>query len=136
MEQYMLAFESNLAPIVGQQLTLSSSSSSQAQARLELLMARANVGECDLVAKGQIARDSVGFLYLGGGRFKGDRKTMPSVTDAMLRLLVSVGNGTLTYTCVPPGSGPRIGIDRDLDGILDGDEVDFRGTMMDASATP
>jgi hypothetical protein len=28
----------------------------------------------------------------------------------------------LTYTCTPPGSGQRIGIDRDLDGVLDGDE--------------
>ena len=28
----------------------------------------------------------------------------------------------LTFTAVPPGSGRRIGIDRDLDGVLDGDE--------------
>jgi hypothetical protein len=28
----------------------------------------------------------------------------------------------LTYTCAPPGSGERIGIDRDLDGHVDGDE--------------
>jgi DNA-binding beta-propeller fold protein YncE len=30
----------------------------------------------------------------------------------------------MTYTCTPPGSGTRIGIDRDLDGALDGDEED------------
>ena len=29
----------------------------------------------------------------------------------------------VTYTCVPPGSGYRIGIDRDEDGVLDLDEV-------------
>ena len=28
----------------------------------------------------------------------------------------------LTFTCVPWGSGERIGIDRDLDGVLNGDE--------------
>ena len=29
----------------------------------------------------------------------------------------------LTFTCVPPGSGFRIGIDRDEDGIYDTDET-------------
>jgi hypothetical protein len=28
----------------------------------------------------------------------------------------------LTYICTPPGSGVRIGLDRDLDGPLDGDK--------------
>jgi hypothetical protein len=32
------------------------------------------------------------------------------------------GVSTLTFTCVPHGSGYRIGIDRDADGIADGDE--------------
>jgi hypothetical protein len=30
----------------------------------------------------------------------------------------------VTYTCTPPGSGERLGIDRDGDGALDGDEED------------
>jgi hypothetical protein len=30
----------------------------------------------------------------------------------------------LTYTCVPPGSGVRVALDRDLDGRFDGDEGD------------
>jgi hypothetical protein len=28
----------------------------------------------------------------------------------------------LTFAAVPPGSGLRIGLDRDFDGTLDGDE--------------
>jgi hypothetical protein len=40
------------------------------------------------------------------------------VTDAALR--ASVGSvGPLTYTCVAPGSGTRVGINRDLDVRLD-----------------
>ena len=39
-----------------------------------------------------------------------------------LRMLAGTAGQELTYTCVPPGSGRRIGIDRDLDGVLDGDE--------------
>jgi hypothetical protein len=36
----------------------------------------------------------------------------------------------LTWTCVPPGSGVRLGIDRDEDGCLDGDDPkpEERGT--------
>ena len=39
-----------------------------------------------------------------------------------LRALSRLRSGEVTFTCVPPGSGLRIGIDRDDDGILDGDE--------------
>jgi hypothetical protein len=35
---------------------------------------------------------------------------------------VLAGDAELTFTAVPSGSGQRIGIDRDLDGVLDGDE--------------
>lgn len=35
-------------------------------------------------------------------------------------------HGEITYTCVPPGSGLRIGLDRDEDGILDGDDHNTR----------
>ena len=32
---------------------------------------------------------------------------------------LAASDGPLTYTCAPPGSGRRMGIDRDLDGNLD-----------------
>ncbi|NMO20594.1 hypothetical protein HPC49_42050 [Pyxidicoccus fallax] len=122
MEQYMLAFESNLAPIVGQQVTLTRTNGAVAGPRINLLRQRADAGECDLVAKGRIWGQELGFLYLGGGQFAGDRQAMPHVGDAALRSAITANSGALTYTCVPPGSGMRIGIDRDLDGVLDGDE--------------
>jgi mono/diheme cytochrome c family protein len=61
LEQLILAFDSDLAPIVGQQVTLSSVNSDAAGARIDLLMQRAStqftskslggaVMECDLVA--------------------------------------------------------------------------------------
>jgi hypothetical protein len=118
----MLAFDTNLAPIVGQQVTLTAFNPATAGPRINLLRARAEAGECDLVAKGQLVRPEVGFLYVGGGRFKRDRQALPQVFDAALRLEVILSGGALTYTCTPPGSGQRLGIDRDLDGFLDGDE--------------
>jgi DNA-binding beta-propeller fold protein YncE len=121
VEQYLLAFDSNLAPIVGQQVTLTPGNAAVAGPRITLLVARANAGECDLVAKGRIALTEVGFVYQGG-QFKADRQSQPLVTDEALRQRIATNGGALTYTCTPPGSGQRIGIDRDLDGFLDGDE--------------
>ncbi|MCY1018737.1 YncE family protein [Pyxidicoccus sp. MSG2] len=122
MEQYMLVFESNLAPIVGQQVTLTSGNVSVTSPRIDLMRQRADASECELVAKGRVAGQDMGFLYVGSGKFKGNRQAWPLVSDSDLRLGVVLGNGALTYTCVPPGSGARIGLDRDLDGSLDGDE--------------
>jgi YVTN family beta-propeller protein len=123
LEQYMLAFESNLAPIVGQQVTLTAACRAVVAARIDLLVARANAGECDLVAKGRFGQQDVGFLYVGNGKFAADRRAAPLVTDATLRWLVTSSGAALTYTCAPPGTGERIGLDRDLDGIFDGDEL-------------
>ncbi|WP_438019871.1 thrombospondin type 3 repeat-containing protein [Sorangium sp. So ce315] len=54
----------------------------------------------------------------------------------MLRVIVSVTSSVLTYTCVPPGNGERIGVDRDLDGFLDGDEVAAGSDPADPDSTP
>ena len=78
-------------------------------ARVDLLVASADAGECDLVAKGRIAEHEVGLLYLGEGRFQPDRRSLPAIPDRDLRRLVTASAFELTYTCVPPGSGRRIG---------------------------
>jgi DNA-binding beta-propeller fold protein YncE len=136
LEQFMLAFDSNLAPIVGQQVTLTAASRREVDARIDLLMVRADAGECELVAKGRISHDEVGFLYLGGGRFRPDRQAQPAILDCQLRHLVTGSSAELTYTCVPSGSGIRIGIDRDLDGALDGDERAAGSDPADPGSTP
>jgi hypothetical protein len=65
----------------------------------------------DLVVKGQRFDREVGFLYAGAGKVMTDRKALPRVSDAALRLIPALPNGReLTYTCVPPGSGTRIAI--------------------------
>jgi len=121
IEAFMLAFDSNLAPIVGQQATLAAWSGDDVQARIALFGARAAAGECDLVVHGQVRGRAVGFLYdPATARFIPDRAHKQPLADAELRALAR--DADLTFTAVPPGSGRRIGIDRDLDGVLDGDE--------------
>jgi YVTN family beta-propeller protein len=136
VEQFLFAFDSNMAPIVGQQTTLTSTNAAVAGPRIALLIARANAGECDLVVKGQQQRDEEGFLYVGSGMFVGNRLSDPPISDAALRHRASQCNGELTYTCTPPGSGERIGIDRDGDGFRDGDEEDANSDPADPASTP
>jgi hypothetical protein len=45
--------------------------------------------------------------------------TDQTITGASLRLLAA-SEGPLTYTCAPPGSGERMGVDRDEDEVFDG----------------
>jgi hypothetical protein len=121
IEAFMLVFDSNLAPIVGQQATLTGGSGADVHARLDLLQARAAAGDCDLVASGLLLGHRVGFLYdPGANAFRPAVARLPPVKAAHLRWLARTG--VLTYMAVPPGSGHRIGIDRDSDGLLDGDE--------------
>jgi hypothetical protein len=54
----------------------------------------------------------------------------PLVDAATLRAAAAAPGQALTFTCVPPGSGWRMGVDRDGDGCLDGDD----GAPGDAAA--
>jgi len=121
VEAFLLALDSNLAPIVGQQATLTGESEPDVASRIDLLEARAAAGECDLVVKGVVHGHAVGFLYdPTTGAFAPDTRRAGPIGDRRLRALAQ--GGALTFTAVPPGSGYRIGLDRDLDGVLDGDD--------------
>ena len=121
VEAFMLAFDSNLPPIVGQQATLTALGSPDVQARLDLLEARAVAGECDLVVHGLLRGRQVGFLFdPPTGLFVPNRARGRALSDNRIRDL-DYGD-ELTFTAVPRGNGRRIGLDHNLNGVLDGDE--------------
>ena len=122
MEQFMLAFDSNLAPIVGQQVTLTATNADIALPRIALLIERAQASECDLVAKLHFGAREFGYFY-NNGAWKTDRKKRAPITSVVLQDIAKSRKLPITYTCVPPGSGVRVGIDRDEDSVLDGDEA-------------
>jgi hypothetical protein len=136
LEAFVLAFPTNLAPIVGQQITLTASSSTAVVARVQLLRQRADAGECDLIAKTEILNVEAGFLYIGSGQFKIDRRELPPINEVALRLLATQVGRPVTYTCVPPGSGQRLGVDRDGDGVWDGDERSAHSDPADPTSRP
>jgi DNA-binding beta-propeller fold protein YncE len=136
LEAFALAFPTNLAPIVGQQITVTASSPAAVAARVQLLRQRASAGECDLVAKTQLAGAEAGFVYVGSGFFQSDRRALPPIQEAALQSLATLSGHPVTYTCTPPGSGVRIGVDRDGDGFWDGDERAARSDPADPNSTP
>jgi len=136
MDAFMMAFDSNLAPIVGQQITRTASNGATVDPRITLLEQRADAGECDLVAKGAVAGDMRGSLYVGTGQWLGDRADEPAFSSSALRARALTAEQEVTFTCVPLGSGVRIGLDRDGDGAGDGDERDAGTDPANPASTP
>src|SRR5262249_29639771 len=64
LEQFMLASDTNLKPIVGQQVTLTSTNAAAAGPRIALLIARAAAGDCELTVKGLLSGEPRGWLRL------------------------------------------------------------------------
>ncbi len=134
VEAFMLAFDTDLAPIVGQQVTVSQTNLATVAPRVDLLIARAKAPfqsallggasrECDVVVKGRVAGEPRGWvLDPAGNAFTPDRAGESALGHAALLALASEPGQELTFTAAPPGSGIRMGIDRDLDAVLDGDD--------------
>lgn len=128
LEAFSLQFPSDLAPVVGQQVTLTATNAAEANPRIDLLVFRAaqsfdslmlggTVTECDLIVKGTVGGVERGWVREASGKFRSD--TDEELFDGQLRALAT-SEGPLTYTCAPPGSGYRMGINRDEDAVLDG----------------
>ncbi len=122
IEQFTFAFDSNLKPVVGQQVTRGPGSDAPVDARIDLLLARAVAGDADLVVRGRVSGTARSWLRLPNGTFRSDRAIELPLSEVALRALASATGQELTFTAVPPGSGVRIGIDRDQDGPTDGDD--------------
>jgi hypothetical protein len=130
VEAFVMAIDSNLAPIVGQQITRTSTNGATVDPRINLLVVRANATfpslqfpgarECQLTAKARIGTRIKGWLMnVGSNTFTPDDGGA-AISDTALRNLAATAGQEVTYTCVPPGSGPRVALDRDEDGDLNG----------------
>jgi hypothetical protein len=134
--QFLMAMDAEMAPVVGQQITLTSGNGGAVGSRIDLLEARAAAGDCDLVAKVLQGAQRSGYVYLNDGSYQRDRAAVPPLSGAGLRALAQQQGQEVTFTCTPPGSGVRMGVDRDQDGFFDGDELAGGTDPADASSHP
>jgi cytochrome c peroxidase len=136
VEAFLLAFDAGMAPAVGAQVTFAGPSPPAAAiARMDTLEAQAALGFCDLVAKGRMSGQPRGWQRVAANSWKPDKQGEPNLTSAALRALAGPGS-EVTVTGVPPGTGTRIGVDRDRDGYLDGDELDAGSDPGNPASTP
>lgn len=137
VEAFMLSFDTGTAPTVGVQQTVDAQNRNDAAvvARIALLVARADLGDIDLVVKGRLNGEARGWLYQAG-LFAGDRVSEAALSEGDLRSLATGNGGEFTYTGVPPGNGLRIGLDRDGDTWRDRDELDAGTNPADPNSFP
>jgi hypothetical protein len=126
VEAFLLVFDSNMKPAVGSQVTTMTVPATNTLPSVKLLEQRADAGDCDLIVKSIDAMGRQRGWWRAGSAYRSDRASEPMLSSANLTALASVAHPQ-TFTCVPPGSGNRMGIDRDEDGIYDYDEL-LRGT--------
>jgi YVTN family beta-propeller protein len=120
---FVQSFDTGTAPAVGYSRTaiVGNVNSGSISNDWSLLEGQANAGNIDFIVKGTVDGLRRGLLYQPiTGTYKPDTTNLVSFTRAQLKAKILSGD-TLTLMGVPPGSGQRMAIDRDLDGILDGD---------------
>ncbi|HJQ83914.1 MAG TPA: hypothetical protein VKA21_07560, partial [Candidatus Binatia bacterium] len=138
VEQFVLGFDTGLRPAVGQQVSATPTTFNDTNVinRVNLLVARDDAGDCEVVVKGILDGEARGAVYAGSNNFRTDRASEPLINKDSLRILAGTAGQELTYTCVPPGSGTRIGIDRDEDGFFDQTELDAGSDPANPASIP
>lgn len=122
---FLGSLDTGTAPAVGYQFLLTQANASTAPFAADLALAttRAAAGDLDLTAHGVLDGRLAGLLYVPAtGQFTTDRTGEGPFSSAQLIAKALAGNAALAFTAVPPGSGQRIALDRDLDGTRNGDE--------------
>jgi YVTN family beta-propeller protein len=133
LEAYMLCFDTGAAPAVGYTRTLTQTNANDAGINIDwgIMQAQALKGHIDLIAKGFVDGRSVGLLYHPEAEnYQTDKTGYGPFSRTQLRDKILAG-GTLSVMGVVPGTGVRLGLDRNLDGILDGDAPANRARHAD-----
>ena len=122
VEQFMHAMDTNLKPIVGQQITLTSTNRTTVMPRLRLMFDRMDAGDNEIIVKSVIGGVLRGAIRNSDGTFHTDDIAAPAMLEVDVLQLAQTPGQELTFTAVPPGSAVRMGIDRDEDLYLDAND--------------
>jgi len=148
LQAFLFAFPTDLAPIIGQQVTIGPDNFGDADvnARITLIDDQANdffesailggvTTECEVIVKTVEGGVEKGYYSQSGGSYIPDDNG-PAISEAVLRAKADpLGDAqSLTYTAVPPGTGVRMGLDRDEDDLGNGVETNT-GFFVDVNDT-
>ncbi|HLY18473.1 MAG TPA: hypothetical protein VKR61_14675 [Bryobacteraceae bacterium] len=121
---FLLSFDTGTAPAVGYSRTATQTNVTAdptIASDWAMLQGQAAAGNIDLICKGTIQTQLHGCLYQPATQnYTTDTTGLGPFTQAQLIGFIQ-GGDTLSIMGVPPGSGVRFGIDRNLDGVKDGD---------------
>ena len=123
MENFMLAFDSDLPPIAGQQVTLTATNARAAGERINLMLQRAAAAfvskslpgasvECEVIATFVFHENRVSFLYDPATKVFASADGTLRFSDADLRGFAATPGQEITYTATTPGAGARMAFGR------------------------
>ena len=127
LNEFLVEFDSGLAPFTSFCRTLDSNTAGGVGRITRYMIPQAEAGNGDLVASGRLRIAgtwvNVGLWFDPSlGAFRPDTTSLGTFTLASLRSLALAGDAELLLYGVPFWSGPRVALDRDRDGVFDGDE--------------
>lgn len=120
---FLMCLDTGTAPALGFTRTVTAANLSDVAVANDwaTLQSQAAASNIDLIAKGTIDGQPRGLVYdPANDRYLSDKSGVGPFSQAELRAKIAAGD-ILSLTGVPLDSGVRMGIDRDLDGSLDGD---------------
>ncbi|MCY2960558.1 MAG: hypothetical protein NTY35_10375 [Planctomycetota bacterium] len=120
--------------LVGRQVTLAAAPTPAQSATLAQFTGQADLSRVGLIAKGYSGGIARGWAYLGSGTWQSDRASSTTTTTALQN--GAAPGSEITFTVVPRLSQTRLGVDRDLDGWNDRDELDLGSDPADPASFP
>lgn len=126
LKSFLYAFPTETPPVVGQQVTIDRNTYSENAERINTLILRAQVNfpvpECDLTAF-QYNQKQRQWMYDRQQQLFLEDDNQSSFTAEQFDSFLANAVRPVTLTCQPWGSGERIALDRDRDGIFNQQEI-------------
>ncbi len=122
--EFVRQWDTGISPLVGAQVVGEIATAAATSAFLNLAEVEAEDDQVDLTFKATLMSTTPP-TRLGGhyrevhGVWGYQLDTDVFLTRAEMLSLLATGGGSALFTCVPPGTGGRYGIDRDEDGLYD-----------------
>jgi hypothetical protein len=123
LSAFVLCIDTGTAPATGYTRSITAANLPSVGTDWSMLQGQAAAANIDLVINALINGERHGLLYRPATNdYVSDSSGVGPFTRAQLETMVTAGTARLSVMGVPPGSGVRFAIDRNLNSVADGDE--------------